>query len=123
MRKQNEKRHMALTKSTRFVANPIHKIAIAKQMNANNSGTLLSYRETIQPEIGRPIKELIGMASRMVPNSASFNPKLVLMVGIREAQLEKQKPERKKKTPRKIRCLPHPIMSNILRKYIRVMLR
>ena len=52
--------------------------------------------ETNHPEIGRPIKELIGMAKRTVPSSASFKSKNVLMVGIREAQVAKLSPDKKK---------------------------
>src|SRR5258706_8533101 len=55
--------------------------------------------------MGKPISELRGMKMRMVPNSASLKPKNVFMVGMREAQVEKQKPERKKKRFRKARCL------------------
>jgi hypothetical protein len=45
------------------------------------------------------------MNRRIVPNSASLYPNVVLMVGIRDAQLEKQNPERKKRILRKNRCL------------------
>lgn len=60
------------------------------------SGTRLLYFETSHPEIGNPINEPIGMASKMVPSSASFNPKIVLTVGIRDAQVAKLNPEIKK---------------------------
>jgi hypothetical protein len=50
----------------------------------------------------------------MVPNSASLYPKNVLIVGIREAHEEKQKPERKKKILRKRRCLS---LSSMLPKF------
>jgi hypothetical protein len=74
-------------------------------MNPTTSGLRLSNRDTSHPEIGNPIKELIGIKRRIVPNSASLNPKKLLMVGMREAHEEKQNPERKKYTLRKIRCL------------------
>jgi hypothetical protein len=45
------------------------------------------------------------MNKSTVPNSASFKSKFALMVGILEAQEEKQKPDRKKNTLRKKRCL------------------
>ena len=86
-------------------ANPIDKIAKANTINANDMGTRLSYRATNHPDMGRPISELIGMNKRIVPSSASLNPKKLFIVGILEAQLEKQIPERKKNTLRKIRCL------------------
>lgn len=69
-----------------------------------DKGTLLSNFVMSQPEKGRPIRELIGMASRIVPNSASLKSKAVLMVGIRDAQLEKQNPERKKNALSETRC-------------------
>ena len=65
-------------------------------------GTRVSRRETSQPDIGKPIKELMGMVSSTEPNSASFRSKAVRMVGMREAQLEKLKPDKKKNTLKKI---------------------
>jgi hypothetical protein len=59
-------------------------------------GYLLSKRETSHPEIGSPIRELTGITIRRFPNSASFKSKAILIFGMREAQVEKQKPERKK---------------------------
>jgi hypothetical protein len=51
---------------------PMNEIEAASKMNAADSGIRLSYRETNQPENGRPISELIGMHSKIVPNSASL---------------------------------------------------
>jgi hypothetical protein len=47
----------------------------------------------------------MGIVRRIVPNSASFRSKAALIVGIREAQLEKLTPERKKNTLRATLCL------------------
>lgn len=68
-------------------------------------GMRLSNRVISQPEMGRPSNELMGMVNKIEPISASLKPKLVLIVGILDAQLEKQKPERKKKALKKKRCL------------------
>jgi hypothetical protein len=46
--------------------------------------------------MGSPIKELIGIAKRMVPSSASFKLKKSFMVGIRDAHDAKQMPDKKK---------------------------
>ena len=78
---------------------------------AMESGIRLSNRDTSQPEIGRPTNELIGIASRRVPNCASLKSKNVFMVGILEAQVEKLKPDIKKKMLRKNRCLVNEIIS------------
>jgi hypothetical protein len=74
------------------------------RINAAVIGTRLSYRDTSQPEMGNPINELIGMASRIVPNCASLYPNAALIVGIREVQVEKHTPERKKNRLKTIRC-------------------
>ena len=87
------------------VAKPIKESEMASIIKAAVIGTRLSYRDTSQPDIGKPTNELMGIKSRMVPSSASLYPKVVLMVGIREAQVEKQTPDRKKNTLRNTRCL------------------
>lgn len=68
-------------------------------------GIRLSNRVMSQPDMGRPSKELMGMVNKIEPISASLKPKLVFIVGILDAQLEKQKPERKKNRLKKKRCL------------------
>ena len=68
-------------------------------------GFLLLNLLTSQPEIGSPISELMGIAKRRFPNSASFRPKLVLIDGILDAQEAKQKPTKKKYTLSAMRCL------------------
>ena len=50
-----------------------------------------------QAESGSPIREQTGRINKKLPNSASFISKAVFMVGIREAQEEKEKPDKKKK--------------------------
>ena len=75
-----------------------------KNTNATTRGTLLSNFETSHPEMGNPIMEVMGIAKRIVPSSASFKLKKVFIVGILEAQVEKQIPERKKYILKAIRC-------------------
>ena len=53
-------------------ASPIPQIAVASNTKANVMGMRLSNLDTSQPEIGKPISELIGMNNRMVPSSASL---------------------------------------------------
>ena len=65
-------------------------------MNEPINGTLLSNLETNHPEIGKPINELIGIVKRIVPSSASLRLKKALMVGMREAHVAKQIPDKKK---------------------------
>jgi hypothetical protein len=102
-------------------ANPIPQSAMERTQKAAVRGRRLSYLETSHPETGRPIIELIGMNKRMAPSSASLNPKAVLMVGILEAQLEKQNPEKKKNAPKNIRCLFfNSIITPIAREYARI---
>ncbi|GAL81360.1 hypothetical protein JCM19274_2436 [Algibacter lectus] len=96
IRKQNAKLEIAKTKPIVVVANPIIANDIEKNTKANINGTRLSNLETNQPDIGKPIKELIGIAISMVPSSASFKLKNVFMVGIRDAQEAKQIPDKKK---------------------------
>ncbi len=86
-------------------AKPINDKAVACINRAPDKGTLLSNFVINQPDMGRPINELMGMVSRIVPSSASFKLKVDFRVGILEAQLEKQNPERKKNTLRKNLCL------------------
>ena len=85
------------------VANPIDKSDNARMMNATDIGFLLSKRATNHPDTGRPMRELMGINNNMVPSCASLYPKNVLIVGILEAQVEKQIPERKKKMLKKMR--------------------
>jgi hypothetical protein len=85
------------------VANPIQINVKLNNKNEINSGFLLSNLATNQPEIGTPTNELMGIANNNEPNSASFKSKKVLMVGIREAQLAKVNPDKKKKVLNAIR--------------------
>lgn len=72
MRKLKANKQIERIKVNVVVAKPmLHKL-IDSMMKANVSGTLLSYRETSHPEIGRPINELMGMKSKIVPSSASL---------------------------------------------------
>src|SRR5687768_17291715 len=69
------------------------------------SGIRVSYFVTSQLEKGNPIMEATGIANKMLPNSASFKCKAAAIVGMREVQLEKLKPARKKKVLRARRWL------------------
>ena len=96
IRIQNAKTQTAGIKRYKLSETPITINAIEKKRNATCRGILLSKRDTNHPEMGRPINELTGIASSKLPSSASFRLKIVLMVGMREAHVEKQNPERKK---------------------------
>ena len=83
---------IAATRATVVGANPISDKDILSNTKAAAIGNRLSNRDTSHPEIGRPTNELSGMVSKMVPSTASLYPKFDLMVGILDAQLEKQIP-------------------------------
>lgn len=95
IRNANEKKQIENTSIGVLTLKPISITEIPSMQNAAANGTLLSYFETNQPESGRPIIELTGMNSKMVPSSASVKPNVALIVGIREAQLAKANPDRK----------------------------
>jgi hypothetical protein len=86
-------------------ANPIPRMPTDNRRKPPASGIRLSNLETSQPESGRPTKEATGIKSNMVPSCASLYPKADLMVGMRDAHDEKQKPDRKKNKLRKTLCL------------------
>jgi len=96
IRIKNEKKLIATINMKADCMYPIHINEKINKTKETNKGCLLLNFETNHPEIGRPIKELIGMAKRIVPSSASFKLKNVLMVGIREAQVAKLRPDKKK---------------------------
>jgi hypothetical protein len=104
MRMLNAKTQTAGTRKYVDEANPISAKAIAREVNPAKMGLRVLKRETSQLEIGRPAIELMGMNKSMVPNSASLKSKLVLMVGLLDAQVEKQNPERKKKALKYALC-------------------
>ena len=103
IRMLKENRHIDDTSIAVLVEKPMSDNEIPSKMNAMVIGLRLSYFDMSQPESGRPSKELMGIHNNIVPSSASLNPKSVLMVGMREAHVEKQTPERKKKRLRKNR--------------------
>jgi hypothetical protein len=105
MRRLNANKQIEQINATCEVEIPMKAREVARRTNAAAIGSRLSYFETSHPEIGSPKRDVIGMKSRIVPNSASLYLKAVLIVGIREAQVAKQKPERKKKILRATRCL------------------
>jgi len=65
-------------------------------MKAIINGFLLSNFETSHPEKGNPIIELIGIARRILPNSASFRSNCAFIDGILDAQVAKHSPDKKK---------------------------
>ncbi|MFT6930317.1 MAG: hypothetical protein ACJAQ7_001805 [Sediminicola sp.] len=91
-----ENKQIAATNIKGVFAIPIAVSPKQKQKKEAIKGILLSNRDTNHPEIGNPTKELIGMAIKRLPSSASLKLKAILIVGIREAQVAKQNPERKK---------------------------
>jgi hypothetical protein len=101
----NANRKIATTSVKVVWAIAINERQMAFAKKAINSGVLLSNLVTSHPEKGSPIKELIGIVNRIVPNWASLKLKSDRIVGILDAQLAKLKPERKKKTLREILCL------------------
>lgn len=123
MRMLKAKRNMAIMSITVFWAKPISDRHMPCTRKPITIGIRLSNRVMSQPDMGRPNKELIGMVSRIEPNSASLKPKLVLMVGIRDAQLAKQNPERKKNRLKKKRCLFLMFISHIKRVQISALVR
>lgn len=104
IRIENENKQIDATNKNGVVAKPMHANAIEKKRNDTIRGMRLSNFDTNQPEIGNPNNELMGIAKRIVPSSASFKLKNSLMVGIRDAQVAKQMPERKKYMLNAIRC-------------------
>tara|TARA_R110002051_G_scaffold13340_2_gene44693 strand:- start:1252 stop:1557 length:306 start_codon:yes stop_codon:yes gene_type:complete len=96
IRMLKENRHMAATNINGVCAHPMAVSPKLKKKKDTTNGIRLSNLETNHPDIGKPIKELMGMANKRLPNSASLKLKFVFMVGIRDAQVAKQKPERKK---------------------------
>jgi len=105
MRVLKENKNKAITRLMVDCAKPIKERLTAFRKKARVNGIRVSNRETSHPEIGKPIMELMGMVRRTEPNSASFKSRAALMVGMREAQLAKLNPERKKNMLRKMRCL------------------
>ena len=85
-------------------AKPIKERQTAFIRKAAVKGIRVSNLLTSKPLKGSPIRELTGIVSRIEPSSASFRFKAALIVGMREAQLEKLTPERKKNTLRATRC-------------------
>jgi hypothetical protein len=110
MRILKAKKQTATTKKNVDVANPIKHKATASDTNPVMIGPRVLNLATSQLEIGSPIMELMGMNNKMVPNSASLKLKLVLIVGILDAHVEKQNPDRKKNTLRNIRYFDFEII-------------
>ena len=108
-----ENSNTAITSVTTLWEKPMSARAKVFSAKPIISGTLLLYLETNQPEMGSPSKDPIGMASNMEPSSASLKSKAIFIVGIRDAHVEKLKPERKKNKLRKIRWVFLEIMMQI----------
>ena len=114
---------MEATRKNKPFEKPINASERAREIKEIKSGKRLSKRETSQPEMGSPIRELTGIAINRFPSSASLRSKAVFIVGILDAHVEKAKPERKKYVLREIRLrLPVSIyvfqkMSKYLRNF------
>ena len=96
IRELKEYKLSATTSKNGVSAKPINVNASVKNSIATIKGLRLSNFETSQPEIGNPISELMGIDSNTVPNCASLKLKKSLIVGIREAQVAKHNPDKKK---------------------------
>jgi hypothetical protein len=103
MRELKAKRHMPSPRTKTEGAVPMTISDKANMTREAISGPRLLNRETSQPETGSPARELKGISSNRLPSWASFKAKTALMVGIRDVHAAKQKPERKKYTPMKMR--------------------
>src|SRR5688500_18405676 len=113
IRMLNENRQMPITRGKIVGEKPTNARDIALIPQATASGIRLSKRDTSQPDMGRPINELTGIAKSSVASSASMKTKKVLIVGIREGRVEKLNPDIKKNILRKILCLFSEVIPNI----------
>ena len=100
----NENVNTAITSVSIPGAYPIPAKEITNNTKETNRGTLLLNLATSQLEIGKPIRELMGMTSNKLPSSASLKSKFDLMEGILAAQEAKQNPVRKKNMLKEILC-------------------
>ena len=96
IRVQKANRDTAMTNSAKELALPIRYKENTMIMNEINKGMRLLNFETSHPEIGSPMRELIGITSNKFPNSASLKSKFDLIEGILEAQVAKPNPNKKK---------------------------
>ncbi len=96
IRVQKANKATPITKSIRVSALPISNKENTSTTNEIINGTRLLYLDTNHPEMGKPIKELIGMTSNKFPNSTSLKSKFDLIDGIREAHVANPNPSRKK---------------------------
>ena len=72
IRRLKEKRQIMMASKNVVLAKQIKMRKKLMEVNAIMIGTRLWNFETSQPEMGRPNRELIGISSRRVPNSASL---------------------------------------------------
>ena len=96
IRVQNANTATPITKSVRVSALPMPNKENTSTTNEIIKGTRLLYFETNHPEMGKPIKELIGITSNKFPNSTSLKSKFDLIDGILEAHVANPNPNRKK---------------------------
>jgi hypothetical protein len=113
--KQKENRQIPVINITILIAKPMIVSAPVSAKKAYTKGTLLSYFDTNHPDMGSPAKELMGINSSTVPNSASLKSKYVFMLGILDAHVEKQTPDIKKKRLKKNLCLFFKFMGSQIR--------
>ena len=103
----------ASRKAPMLAAMPIPARAIQKATKAILKGIRLSNLDTNHPDTGNPTKELMGSTISRLPSWASWRPKVILIVGILEAQVEKQNPDKKKKVLSAIRCWTRKLIGYI----------
>ncbi len=96
IRVQKANRATPITKSTSVSALPIINKEYTSTTYDTINGTRLLYFDTNHPEMGKPIKELIGITNNKFPNSASLKSKFTLIDGILEAHVANPNPYRKK---------------------------
>jgi hypothetical protein len=109
---ENAKRNTDKTNSSNRVERPIPIRPIRKKMNPTFKGCRLSNFDTNQPENGNPSNELIGRIKRKLPRVASSIAKVAFKVGILDAHVEKQNPDKKKKMLSAIRFFSLLFMLN-----------
>lgn len=76
----------------------------AKSKKEISNGSLVLNLDTNHPETTVPNSALTGITNNIDPNCASFKLNTSLIVGILDAHEEKQRPDKKKKLLKAIRC-------------------
>src|SRR5580698_7937859 len=103
--REQPKHSNAITNCQPFVAKPMTQSITLNARAPNSMIRRLSLRLRRTPVRGKVPIRPIGSAKRMAPNCASFKCNSCCMVGMREAQVLKPKPETKKKMVTMMRVL------------------